>query len=176
MNIKQLSILLVAFIGFGFGLSAKLQKKVDKVIKSTFEVESFSFNAFTISPKITEEVPSKFQSDNFFEIKTSDKLLGYAYVAKASSKTADYDYLVLIDAELVVVKAKVLIYREEYGGEISSRRWLRQFIGKTQDDEFRYGDNIDAIAGATISVRSMTNAMNDLMKSLKILNEKGILK
>ena len=96
-------------------------------------------------------------------------------MSKAPSKTADYDYLVLIDPELVVLKAKVLIYREEYGGEISSSRWLRQFIGKSKDDEFRYGDNIDAIAGATISVRSMTNAMNDLMKSLKTLNEKGIL-
>jgi len=175
MNIKQLSILIVAFLGFGFGLSAKLQKKVDKVIKSTFEVETFSFNAITISPNIDKELPSKFGSDNLFEIKSLDKLLGYAYVSRASSKTAEYDYLVVLDAELIVVKAKVLIYREEYGGEISSRRWLRQFIGKTKDDEFRYGDNIDAIAGATISVRSMTNAMNDLMKSLKTLNEKGIL-
>ena len=175
MNIKQLSILLVAFLGFGFGLSAKIQKKVDKVIKSTFEVETFSFNTIAISPKVAEELPSKFGADNLFEIKSSDKLLGYAYVSKAPSKTADYDYLVLIDPELVVLKAKVLIYREEYGGEISSSRWLRQFIGKSKDDEFRYGDNIDAIAGATISVRSMTNAMNDLMKSLKTLNEKGIL-
>ena len=83
--------------------------------------------------------------------------------------------MVLLNTDLSVAKAKVLIYREEYGGEIGSKRWLRQFIGKTKDDEFRYGDNIDAIAGATISVRSMTNAMNDLLQSLKVLNEKGIL-
>jgi len=173
MNFKQLTILLIAFLGFGFGLSAKLQKKVDKVIKKTFEIETFSFEAKEI---ITDaELPSEFGADNFFEIKTSDTLLGYAYVAKAPSKTAKYDYLVLLNPELAIVKAKVLIYREEYGGEIGSKRWLRQFIGKTQNDEFRYGDNIDAIAGATISVRSMTNAMNNLMKSLKILNEKGIL-
>lgn len=175
MKIKQLSIVLLIFICFGFGLSAKLQKKVDKAIKSTFEVETFSFNPITISPEDTKDLPSDFGVDHFFKVESSDSLLGYAYVAKAPSKTAKYDYLVLFDAELTVVKAKVLIYREEYGGEIGSKRWLRQFIGKTKDDEFRYGDNIDAIAGATISVRSMTNAMNNLMKSLKILNEKGIL-
>lgn len=84
-------------------------------------------------------------------------------------------YLVVLDSDLKIVKTKVLIYREEYGGEIGSKRWLRQFIGKTKDSEFRYGDNIDAIAGATISVRSMTNAMNDLMASIKILSKKGIL-
>lgn len=173
MKIKQLSLLLITFVLFGFGLSAKLQKKVDKVIKSTFEVEEFSFDAKIIPSEI--DLPSKFEADNFFEIESSDTLLGYAYISKAPSKTAEYDYLVLLDPNLVVVKANVLIYREEYGGEISSKRWLRQFIGKTKGDEFRYGDNIDAIAGATISVRSMTNAMNDLMKSLKILNDKGIL-
>jgi Na+-translocating ferredoxin:NAD+ oxidoreductase RnfG subunit len=175
MNMKQLSLVLIAFIGFGFGLSAKLQKKVDKVIKSTFEVEEFSFEAKLIQAETAEELPSKFESDNFFEIKSDEELLGYAYISRAPSKTAEYDYLVIVDPNLVVVKTKVLIYREEYGGEISSKRWLRQFIGKTKGDEFRYGDNIDAIAGATISVRSMTNAMNDLLQSLKVLNEKGIL-
>ena len=175
MTIKQLSLLLIAFIGLGFGLSAKLQKKVDKVITSTFDVEEFSFDAKIIPAEIAKELPSKFEKDNFFEIKSEDKLLGYAYVSKAPSKTAQFDYLVLVDPELVIVKANVLIYREEYGGEIGSKRWLSQFIGKTKEDEFRYGDNIDAISGATISVRSMTNAMNDLMSSLKTLNEKGIL-
>lgn len=175
MKIKQLTILFFTLIGFASGLSPKIQKKVDKVIKTTFEIESFSFNAMTISPKVAEELPSKFGSDNFFKIESENQLYGYAYVARASSKTAEYDYLVLLDSKLSVVKAKVLIYREEYGGEIGSRRWLKQFIGKTQNDEFRYGDNIDAIAGATISVRSMTNAMNDLMQSLKVLNAKGIL-
>ena len=175
MKFKYLSILLIAFLGFGFGLSAKLQKKVDKVIKSTFEVETFSFKVFPISAEIDKQLPSKFGSDTFFEIKNAENLLGYAYISKAPSKTAEFDYLVLLDAELKVVKAKVLIYREEYGGEIGSRRWLNQFIGKTKNDQFRYGDNIDAIAGATISVRSMTNAMSNLMQSLKILNQKGIL-
>lgn len=175
MKLKHISIILVAFLGFGFGLSAKLQKKVDKVITSTFEVEEFSLNAKVIAIEVAKELPSDFGADNFFEVKSSDELLGYAYVAKAPSKTAKYDYLVLFDSKLTIVKAKVLIYREEYGGEIGSKRWLRQFIGKTKDDEFRYGDNIDAISGATISVRSMTNAMNDLMQSLKILNTKGIL-
>jgi len=69
----------------------------------------------------------------------------------------------------------VLIYREEYGGEIGSKRWLKQFIGKTKTDDLRYGDNIINISGATISVRSMTSAMNNLLLSLKTLSEKGIL-
>ncbi len=175
MKIKYLFFILIAFIAFGFGLSTKLQKKIDKVIKSTFKIETFSFNAITFPPEHTKDLPSKFGVDNFFNIKSSDKLIGYAYVAKAPSKTAQYDYLVLLDTNYSIVNTKILIYREEYGGEIGSKRWLRQFTGKTKNDEFKYGDNIDAISGATISVRSMTNAMNNLMRSLQILNKKGML-
>jgi Na+-translocating ferredoxin:NAD+ oxidoreductase RnfG subunit len=102
-------------------------------------------------------------------------LLGYAYVATALSKTDEFDYLVLFDKDLIIVKSKVLVYREDYGGEIGSKRWLKQFIGKSKDDELKYGDNIAAISGATISVRSMTLAINKLLKSIKILHNKNII-
>jgi hypothetical protein len=81
-----------------------------------------------IDVQISSTLPSPFHADNFFEIKFKGKLLGYAYVSKAPSKTDQFDYLVLLDTELVVKKAKVLIYREDYGGEIGSKRWLRKFV------------------------------------------------
>lgn len=175
MNIKGVSILLIAFLSFSFGLPKKIQKKVDKEIKTAYAVETFALNTITIPEAVASELPATFGADNFFEIKTETQSLGYAYIAKAPSKTAQFDYLVLLDTELVVKKAKVLVYREEYGGEIGSKRWLKQFIGKTQTDDLKYGDNIIAISGATISVRSMTGAMNNLLASLKILNDKAIL-
>lgn len=175
MNFKSVLILLISLSFLSFSLPKHLQKKVNKEVKATFNIESFTFNAITISNDITKILPANFGPDNLFEIKSEDTLLGYAYVAKAPSKTDQFDYLVLLDAELIVLKTKVLIYREDYGGEIGSKRWLKQFIGKTQHDELHYGDNIVAISGATISVRSMTHAINNLLASLKILHEKHIL-
>ncbi len=175
MNFKHISILVLSLCLFAFGLPKHLQKKVDKEIKSVYQVETFSFDAIVISSEIASTLPSKFGKDNLFEIKSNDALMGYAYVAKAPSKTDKFDYLVLLDKDLVVKKTKILVYREDYGGEIGSKRWLKQFIGKTQDDDLRYGDNVVAISGATISVRSMTNAMNDLLQSLKILHSKAII-
>lgn len=175
MKIKSISILLLALISFSFGLSKKIQKKVDKEIKATYEVENFTFSAITITEAVTKDLPSVFGVDNFFKIEVNNQALGYAYIAKAPSKTAQFDYLVLLDQNLIVKKTKVLIYREEYGGEIGSKRWLKQFIGKSENDELIYNDNIMTISGATISVRSMTTAMNNLLQSLKILSKKGIL-
>jgi Na+-translocating ferredoxin:NAD+ oxidoreductase RnfG subunit len=141
----------------------------------TFEIESFQLNSKIIETHVANSLPSKFENDNFFTINNSEALLGYAYISKAPSKTDQFDYLLLLDNNLTIVKAKVLIYREEYGGEIGSKRWLKQFIGKTQNDDLKYGENIIAISGATISVRSMTNAVNDLLISIKILQSKQIL-
>ncbi|WNH09741.1 FMN-binding protein [Thalassobellus suaedae] len=175
MKLKQGLLLFLAFIMLSFGLPKNIQKKVDKEIKDVFNIESFALNEIIIANKIAESLPSKFNHNNLFKIEVDNTLLGYAYLSQASSKTAQFDYMVLLDKDLVILKSKVLIYREEYGGEIGSRRWLKQFIGKTQNDDLRYGDNIVAISGATISVRSMTNAVNDLLKSLKVLHTKNIL-
>lgn len=175
MGIKQVSLLLTVLVLMGFGLPKNIQKKVNKEIKNVFSIENFDFNPVLIDSEVKKELPSKFEDNNLFKIETNNKLLGYAYLAQAPSKTAQFDYLVLLDTSLVVKKAKVLMYREEYGGEIGSKRWLKQFIGKTQNDELKYTDNIMAISGATISVRSMTNAMNNLLQSLKVLHSKNIL-
>nr|WP_321243853.1 FMN-binding protein [uncultured Psychroserpens sp.] len=175
MKFTHVLISCFAFFLVGSGLTKKIQKKVDKEIESTYEVSDFYIENMTFDAKLTSTLPSEFGSDNFFKIINDQTLLGYAYVAKAPSKTAQFDYLILLDENLIVKKAKVLIYREEYGGEIGSRRWLKQFVGKTPKDELKYQQDIVAIAGATISVRSMTNAINDMLKSLKILQSKSAL-
>jgi len=175
MNINFFIFLITASLLMPFGLPKNIQQKVDKEIKKTFNIEVFNFTEVSIDAEINKELPSKFEENNLFKIETNDTFLGYAYLSKAPSKTAQFDYLVLLDKNLIVLKSKVLIYREEYGGEIGSKRWLKQFIGKTKNDQVNYGDNIVGISGATISVRSMTNAMNDLLQSLKILHSKNIL-
>lgn len=175
MSFRIIILLILSFSFFTESLPKGIQKKIDNEIKDTFEIESFQLNSKVIETHVANTLPSKFGTDNFFTINNSETLLGYAYISKAPSKTDQFDYLILLDKNLTVVKAMVLVYREEYGGEIGSKRWLKQFIGKTQNDELKYGENIIAISGATISVRSMTSAVNDLLVSLKILQSKQIL-
>ena len=67
------------------------------------------------------------------------------------------------------------MYREDYGGEIGSKRWLKQFNGKGKNDNIEYEKDIIAISGATLSAKSMTVAMNNLLKTITILhNNKAI--
>lgn len=168
-------LLLVSWALFGFGLPKNVAKKVIKEVEKAFEVEDFKMDPVSISEELNSTLPTKLTVDNFYRLTQGDQLLGYAFVDQAPSKTAKFDYLIIFDHTLKVKHSKVLIYREEYGGEIGSKRWLKQFLGKTGADRVDYETNIDGIAGATISVRSMTNAMDDLLQTIGMLQENGVL-
>lgn len=175
MNFKIRLVIIVSVLMMSFGLPKNILKKVNAAIESTFKVDDFSLHLIDIPSEIITTLPSTFQTENLYKIITNESILGYAYIAKAPSKTDEFDYLVLFDKDLVIMKSKVLIYREDYGGEIGSKRWLKQFIGKTSKDELKYGDNIAAISGATISVKAMTSAINTLLSAIKILHKNNIL-
>lgn len=166
---------LFLFVLFSFGVPKNLQKKVYKEIKNTFKIEDFNLSTIKVDDKLNASLPFKINDENFHQIKSNQKVIGYAIINTAPSKTADFDYLILLDATGTIVKSNVLIYREEYGGEIGSTRWLRQFIGKNQNDILEYKKNIDAISGATISVKSMIKSVNEVLQTVKILKANKIV-
>ena len=149
-----------------------LGKRVDREIEDEFQVSSFEHTGMQIEKDVQEKLPSEMSEDNFFRLKSGERVLGYVFLDKAPSKTAEFDYVVILKKDLSIARTKVLVYREEYGGEIGSKRWLRQFVGKSKPSEL---NSIAAISGATISVRSMKMAITDLLKSIEILKENKVL-
>ena len=156
----------IAIISNGFG------KRIDREIKEEFNITSFEHKDVSIPEDLRKKLSSEMSKENFFKLSSDGHFIGYIYLDKAPSKTAEFDYMVIFNKDLIIARTKVLVYREEYGGEIGSKRWLRQFSGKSRSSEIR---NIAAISGATISVRSMKSAMEDLLTSIQILKENNIL-
>ena len=169
-----LAILICVLSSFN-GLSKNIKKKVDKEIKAAFEIENFQLETIEVANAINGNLPIKIKNNSFFKILSGDQLIGYAFIDKAPSKTDEFDYVVLLDVNLIIKKTKVLIYREDYGGEIGSRRWLKQFDGKSSKERLKYEKDIIAISGATISANSMTIAVNNLLKSIDTLQQQKIL-
>ncbi len=164
------SLLTLFLVTTAFSIPEKIEKKADKVIAKFYETESFNKKVVKISEAMNAKTAANFKEDNLFEIIDGDKKLGYGYIGTAPSKTATFEYLILFDKDFIITKSKVLVYREEYGGEISSKRWLQQFDGATAGGkELKYNEDIIPISGATISVRSMTKAINEVLESITIL-------
>ena len=91
----------------------------------------------------------------------------YAVFAQACGRHDNFDYLMIADVNYSIEKVKVLKYRSEHGGEIASKRWLRQFENYSSG-ELRYKKEISALSGATISANAL---VADIPKVLKILKE-----
>ena len=58
--------------------------------------------------------------------------------------------------------ASVIKYREAYGGEVGNSKWLYQFKSLSDTSNYKVGDKISAISGATISVNSMSKGFHKL--------------
>ena len=168
---KSLLICFSCFFCLAFFVPEKVSKKADAVIAKFYKTKDFSKEVLVISEHMNAKTAADFSDENLFKITSEGEHLGYGYIGNAPSKTATFHYLVLFDTEFIITKSKVLIYREEYGGEIGSKRWLKQFIGASTEKQFTYNQDIIPISGATISVQSMTRSMNRLLESLTYLKK-----
>lgn len=175
-NLIRITFILALLFTFSsFQITPKHEKNVKKEIKTIFNSEKFLLEEIKVPGNINVKLPVKISNSNFHKIIINNKLVGYVFLETAPSKTAEFDYMILFNADGVILKSKVLIYREEYGGEIGSTRWQKQFVGKSVNDNLDYKKNIDAISGATISVKSMINSVNEVLQTVKILKENKII-
>ncbi|MEQ6118378.1 FMN-binding protein [Reichenbachiella sp. MALMAid0571] len=149
-------------------------KKIDRSITNTWGVEEYNKSPISLSG-IDFELTG-LENVNVIE-GTDSEPLGYMVLSKGRGKYDYFDLMVLYDKELKIVASEVLVYREDYGGEIGSGRWLKQFVGKNITSEFKLSNDVQGISGATISVRSATQEfkrLTRLMEQLKNQNKLNI--
>ncbi|MFY0643417.1 MAG: FMN-binding protein [Bacteroidia bacterium] len=70
-------------------------------------------------------------------------------------------YYAILDLDSNIQKLGILEYESNYGYEISSQAWLKQFY-QQQPGGFKLGKNVDGISGATVSVNAMIADLNSL--------------
>lgn len=154
-----------------FQLPKRILKKVQKELVKTYEKKTLQLVAMTVSDTVNAKLGKKISNVSLFQVVDAKNVIGYAYIGTAPSKTDHFDYLIILDKDLIIKKSKLLVYREDYGAEIGSRRWLKQFIGKSSKDQLKYRRDIMAISGATISALSMTQAINQFLADVAILQQ-----
>jgi Na+-translocating ferredoxin:NAD+ oxidoreductase RnfG subunit len=175
-NIKKIVLIsILVLLTTSFSTRSKIDALIAKEVKNVFLIDNFTTESIQVSNELNEKLPLKIHNLNLKKINFKSKILGYYYHGKAFGKVDYFDFLVIFDANLVIKKVKILIYREDRGGEIGSKRWLKQFVGKSATNSFVYEKDIAGISGATISAKSMTSQMDKLMQSIQILSKNKIL-
>lgn len=82
-----------------------------------------------------------------------------------------FDYLIVFDSGLTVQQVKVYNYQATHGQEVTNKGWLKQFQGYNGSRPLTVGKSIDAISGATVSVREITSDIQEKTQLLKKLVE-----
>lgn len=101
------------------------------------------------------------------EIRDSSDLLGYYIESEVVGRSGTFTIAVVLDKQLIVKQATVVSYPWPRGREVTRRAFTSQFEGKGPDDAIEIGKDIDAITGATISCRAMSDGIRDAIKILK---------
>jgi hypothetical protein len=132
-------------------------KKFQKELTKHFDGESI----------VTKENKSlSNDNDLFMDIYKGNEKLGIVVLTAAKGRYDKFDYMIVYDLNYKVDLIKILVYRSDYGAEITAKRWLSQFYIKKKDS-LKYGSDIQAISGATFSAISLTKNINRINKVLK---------
>ena len=171
---KKVVFVFVIFFSLSF-TSKRVNQLIKKEVKAVFEIEEYTIKSIDINEEINKQLPIQITPLNFVQIESNNQLKGYYYVGKAFGKVDYFDFLVIFNEDLVVSKVKILIYREEHGAEIGSKRWLKQFIGKPSSKKLIFQKDIAGISGATLSAKVLTHEVNKVLKTASELKSKNII-
>ncbi|MSP92504.1 MAG: FMN-binding protein [Myxococcales bacterium] len=86
---------------------------------------------------------------------THDQVDGVAVIDDERGQHEPITFAALVGPDGALRRVEVMVYREAYGDAVREARFRRQFVGKTTADPVRHGEDIVAVAGATISSRAL---------------------
>lgn len=153
-------------------LSGQALRKMNKVLVATWPNESITCQAYRRSA--FAEV-FKDDKSELFRLQNENATIAYLLISRSFGKFEYFTYMILFSTSIEIMRVELLEYREDYGGEIGSKKWLRQFIGLNSTDQIVLGDQIQGISGATISCRSITAGIADACNGLQRLQSSHLL-
>ena len=158
-------IIFLLSISSGSEIMKKTELRIREIFEEQVNLEHLFFNLTTESKKIQNTVKQKFFRNelNVWKVSLEDSTTNYAILDNVKGKSMPITFLVIFDSNKQVMDASIIKYREEpYGGEVKNINWLKQFINYSDTSNYKVGDGIDGISGATISVHSISKGIHKL--------------
>lgn len=156
-------------LGIGFAVSSfgDPEKKINRLISKTWKTNDYTLNIMDIPDSL------KVDLGMLNRVEINDTTVGYVCYTTAfgckvggcaapSNPNAEsyetFDYIVVYDTDLSILKVDIAEYGGQYGYEICRAKWLDQFKGSRSG--FKLGENVDGITGATVSAQYLIDDLN----------------
>lgn len=111
-----------------------------------------------------------------FEVNENGKPLGFVIEVLPKGYGGPVSTMVGISLDGKVTGVKVVEHKETPGlgtEVVEGVNFLKQFFGKSPEDQLKIGKDIDAVSGATISSRAVTSAVRMALDIYKDVLKKG---
>lgn len=165
-----LVMIVLMALGYSDSKTSGHQKKVNKELAVLWPDKGTSMLAFQLNEEQKNNALN-IGIEELFVLSEAFDTLGYFAFIVVPSKFDKFDIGVFYNTEGEILSMKVLAYREDHGGEVGSKRWLKQFVGLDDEAPMKLNDDIQGISGATISceaaakgARDATAFINELIK------------
>ena len=164
-KILYITLLLLSFSFPSKKIFKSCEKKIQSIFSDSVSIKRDFYQITDIDKESFDIVRQDFFKDelNVWIIgNEEDSIKYYAILDNVIGKTMPISFLAIYDMDGSVYNVSVIKYREQYGGQIKSKRWLKQFINYTDTSNYSIGKSISAISGATISVYSISKGIHKL--------------
>jgi hypothetical protein len=144
------------------------------------DADRFARGQIPSTPELREQVTRRLGDlkpsiwEPSYEVTTAfagERRLGRAIVVEEVGKHRAITLVIGVDPQLRVAGVAVMVYREAYGGEIRTRRFLDQYRGKGEDDPLLPSVDIRNITGATLSARAVGRAVRKAIAVLETIGD-----
>ncbi len=157
-------VCLLASGGLAFTYSTTKERIEKESLREQMEAAERALPEATSFKKVNVKL-----KDNIFlvlEGKKDDKVIGYAIQVSPRGFGGPIKLMLGIDTQGRVVGLEVIEHLETpgLGGEIEKDYFRKQFIGKSLEDKLEVNEDIDAIMGATISSRGVTEGVKEALE------------
>jgi hypothetical protein len=100
--------------------------------------------------------------------KAGDELLGYLVTDAVIGKFQLISYALSFAPDGHIRDVEILSYREAHGGEVRSKAWRAQFVGKDASAALAIDNDIANISGATMSCTHLTDGIRRIAQYVRI--------
>lgn len=163
------------FISDGPKLSRESAKKLNKSIGELYPGHSVQFVKLNLSASEISDNEILNADGKWFAFQENGSCLGWMMADRIWGRYHEFEYVVFVDTSFKIIDVTVLSYPETHGIDVTDIKWLNKFNGFSPDSIPRYGKEIDAITGATISGTNLTESVAKSLKMLQKLHEQNLL-
>tara|TARA_B110000116_G_scaffold253399_1_gene250045 strand:+ start:202 stop:744 length:543 start_codon:yes stop_codon:yes gene_type:complete len=171
--IRILGIFIICSMASSSSIDDKVYNKINKQFPNLKNIES---SKLIIDQNKIQKIKYTINQDFYYnelhswKITTKDNREYIAILDNVKGKSMPITFLAIFDQDNTIFNVSIIKYREPYGGEIKSKRWLKQFVGFDYSSDYAIGTKIDGISGATISTNSVSKGVNKLALLLELIH------